>query len=256
MLSVRFEDLHFRGYGDRDDYGFWIRKGGWSGWEVPPAQRADIIARATSHGTHDALQLFDAREVEQKGFFRARSLDELLHMSEQLAGKLDGTERTLVVKNGDTRRWAKFKRSLSEPTIVTSSDGTLHLGEYEIVHRMSDPRKYGETNLFRPDGTAFHYGNFPAIPTLSVTATATMTGGYTVFGPDNKRFVVTQTLPAGSTHQMDMSTGWLILNGTQQIGAVGHADLWTIPPGKTIAHGFVPTSGSGTLTGTAPDTYI
>lgn len=127
---------------------------------------------------------------------------------------------------------------------------------YAIQGYAPDPRLYGETNMFLDGEPMYHYGNFPAIPILSVTATATMTGGYTVFGPDNKRFVVTQTLPAGSTHQIDMSNGWLTLNGTQQIGAVGYADLWTIPPGKTITHGFVPASGSGVLTGTAPDTYI
>lgn len=255
-LSVLFGDLRFRGFADHDDYGFWIAKGGWTGWETPPAQRADVLARATTHGTFDALQLFDAREVTQAGFFRARTLPELNHMAEALAGQLDGEERTLTVHYGHHARWAKFKRSLSEPSIVTSSDGTLHVGEYEIVHRMSDPRKYGLTNKFTGASVRpFHRGNFPATP--EITVTGSMPNGYTINGPQGKRYVVAQALSTGQTHRIDFNTGWLYRNDVLQQGVYGRVELWDVPGGQpSIVMSLAPESGTGSMVVRVRDTLI
>lgn len=230
-LSVRFAGIHFRGYGDTDEFGFWVRQGGWDGWDTPPSQRAEIIARANAHGTHDALQWFEAREVTQRGFFRARSGSSLARMAEQLAGTQDGDKRTVTVEYGGLSRYAQFRRGLSAPQIELSSDGELHVGEYEVVHRMADPRKYGETHTY--EGTSldvFHRGNFPApvvfeIPNApsswSVTSSA---GTHTITGA-----------PSGGTHRLDMRSGRVTRNGVYLPG-VGRGPLWQIPQGSLMPH--------------------
>lgn len=250
-LLVRVGGMDFRGYGDSDEYGYWIEKGGWDGWETAPSASDEDTARPLAHGTTNGPQYLDAREVVQSGFFRARSVDELGKMALNLSRLLadGGTEKVSVRQNG---LWlsATARRGITQPKIVTESDGYLHVGEYEITYRMPDPRKYG-TSLnevpTRELGVPLaigHKGNFDAFPVyefLDPPSSYTVTsefGTLTVSG-----------VPAGGKHRVDSRTGRVTRDGVA-VGSV-RGRLWTIPPGRTIDHilsipGWVIT----------PDTYI
>ncbi|MDF2045155.1 hypothetical protein P2P98_03195 [Microbacterium sp. Kw_RZR3] len=234
-LHVVFDSIPFRGYDDQKEFGYWIGQRGWEGWDTPPAQRAEIIDRANSHGTYDALQWFDAREVTQKGFFRGSSEYDLVKRSDQLAATQDGSLRAISVKFGGVTRYAETRRGLSTPSIELSSDGLLHVGEYEIVHRMSDPRKYGTEATLPATGAAisidvFHRGNFPASPLIEIPSAPS---AYTVTCPGGT-FTVTGATPGG-THRVDLRRARVYRDGVEMPG-VGTGDLWNVPANTIWTH--------------------
>lgn len=230
-LSVRIGGIHFRGYADRDEYGFWIGKDGWEGWETAPAARADVVARANAHGTTDSPQYLDAREVIQKGFFRARTATDLKHMSRRLSGLLaDGGAMKLTVDHGGDTTYAMARRGLGQPDVRTLSDGNLFVGEYELTYRMPDPRIYGDMNHAPKTGYAtsvdvYHYGNFPAFSIIEIPSGP---ASYTVTSPWGV-FTVTGAT-TGGTHRIDMRTGRVTRNGVHMPG-VGRGAVWVTPPG-------------------------
>lgn len=234
-LAVRIGGIIFRGYADQDDYGFWIAKGGWRGWETAPAARADVVERPNSHGTTDSPQYLDAREIVKSGFFRARTRAELQHMSRRLSALLaDGKSLRMNVDEAGTTTWADVRRGLSQPDIVTSSDGELFMGEYEITYRCPDPRIYGTTNYAPATGnatsvTVLHYGNFPAYSIIEIPSAPST---YSVASPFGSFHVTGAT--SGGTHQIDMRTGLVTRNGVILPG-VGRGNLWTTPPGPSTA---------------------
>ncbi|GAA1149115.1 hypothetical protein F6W69_10690 [Microbacterium oxydans] len=234
-LIVRIGGIEFRGFADRDDYGFWIGKDGWRGWDTAPAARADVLERPNSHGTTDSPQYLGAREVVQSGFFRARDGAELAHMARRLSGMLaDGGSRKIMVEQAGSTNWANARRGLGQPDIVTHNDGNLFVGEYEVTYRCPDPRIYGVTHLVPPAGTAtsvavFHRGNFPA---HSVVEIPSAPSSYSVTSPFGT-FTVTGAT-AGGTHQIDMRTGLVTRNGVIMSG-VGRGALWATPPGRSTA---------------------
>jgi hypothetical protein len=232
-LTVRIGSLTFRGFADRDDFGFWVGKDGWQGWDTAPAARADVIPRPNSHGTTDSPQYLDAREVVQRGFFRARSAAELAHMARRLSGLLaDGGALKVMVDNAGATTWANARRGLSQPDIITHNDGDLFVGEYELTYRCPDPRIYGDTCIAPLTGTAvsiavLHFGNFPAHSVVEIPAAPS---SYSVTSPFGV-FSVTGAA-AGGTHRIDMRTGIVTRNGVIMSG-VGRGALWATPPGRS-----------------------
>lgn len=230
-LRVRILGLVFRGFADDSDYGYWIGKDGWQGWESAPAARADVIDRANAHGTTDSPQYLVAREVVQAGFFRARSAFELGHMAGRLSGLLaSGASAKLEVDHNGPTQFAVVRRGLATPRVETVSVGDLHVGEYELTYRAPDPRKYGVTNPLPETGTAtsiavFHRGNFPA---FSVVEIPSAPSNYTISSPFGTHTVTGAT--AGGTHRLDMRTGRVTRNGVLLPG-VGRGAIWTTPPG-------------------------
>lgn len=230
-LLVSIGGIKFRGYKDQEEYGYWIGKDGWQGWETAPDARADIVARANAHGTTDGPQYLDAREVEQKGFFRARSLTELTRMADRLSGLLaDGGAMKLNVQHGGRNSAAMVRRGLSRPDVRTLSDGDLYVGEYELTYRAPDPRRYGPMNYAPKTGTATsievsHQGNFPALSTVEIPSAP---ANYTITSPAGT-FTVTGAT-AGGLHRIDMRTGRVYRNGVHMPG-VGRGAVWTTPKG-------------------------
>ncbi len=230
-LEVRIGGLTFRGFGDRDEFGYWIGKDGWRGWETAPAARADVIARANAHGTTDSPQYLDAREVVQTGFFRARTPGDLQLMARRLSGLLsDGSSLKLNVKEDGIETWANVRRGLNQPDVVTGAVGDLFYGEYELTYRCPDPRIYGELHRAPESGNGtvvdvFHYGNFPA---PSIVEIPTAPASYSVSSPFGT-FTVTGAT-SGGTHRIDLRTGLVTRNGVIMSG-VGRGALWATPPG-------------------------
>src|SRR5690606_15200693 len=101
---------------------------------------------------------------------------------------------------------------------------------WSVDLRCTDPLKRGELRTYTAPATIYHRGRFDALPTVTVKATTSMTGGYTIVGPDGKRFIVTVTLPAGATDQIDFSTGWVYRNGALLEKATSRSEVWAIPP--------------------------
>ncbi|KKX97742.1 phage distal tail protein [Microbacterium sp. Ag1] len=226
------------------------------GWGEPPSMESESISTPGRPGITDAKGEHGARLVTMGGWFRVVRMEDMFEHRRAFAGLLSGGQAsTLVVDElGETetatvRKFgeARFRRR-----------GSTGFADWSLKVRAADPSKLGlVTEIFHGADLISHHGNYYATPTIHVTATTTMTGGYTIYGPGGRSYVVTQTLPAGSTHVIDMSTGWITLNGVQQIGAVSRADVWTIPPGAPqVYHVLVPTSGAGVLSTTVTDNSV
>lgn len=254
MLRVSVGGIEFEGDPFDRDRAFMISPDGWSGWDDGTAVRREDTPRPAQHGSFPVPGVRDARVITISGWILASSSSDLIHMRDQLLSILaDGGAGRMVVVQPDRTTWADVMLT-DMPTVKVRGTSELE-ATFTIQFWAPDPRKYGETNRFFNGEPMFHYGNFPAAPMLGVTATSAM-AGYTIHGPDSKQYVVTQSLPAGQTHTIDMRTGQLSLNGALQLGAVSRADTWSIPPGRQVLHTLTPVSGSGSLSGTVPDTFI
>lgn len=250
-LEVTVGGVRFLGHQGRDQFGYWVEKDGWSGWETSPAARSQAIDRVMAHGAFDLPQFLGEREVTMKGFYRAPSYAQLEEMGRVLSALLaDGTRTTMTVKFGGGTQRGVCRRALGEPLVRSESDGDLHVGRFELAFRFPDPRKYGPDNRFTGTSmTVSHRGSFPAHAVVSVAGPHS---GFTLTGPGGKQFVVTQAAGSGQTHEVNMRTGRVSLNGIVQSGAVSRADTWVIPPGLP----GVQMGCSRAATVLVPDTYV
>lgn len=234
--------------------GLFVGRGGFTGWDDGVDSRRESVPRPDAHGEFDLPVLLGSRVFSIDGYALGWSPSELASLrSEVVAMGAEGGRFPVVVDHQGEQLTAYARRGGKPSFQDAGIRHGMHRATFLMQFVAADPRKYGETESYT--GPASHMGDFPAIPVIDVTATSTM-AGYTVVGPEGRRFVVTQTLPAGQTHRIDMRTGWLYLNGALQIGAVGVSDLWTIPPGRQVAHILEPDSGAGTVMVTVTDTFI
>lgn len=221
-------------------------KGVWEGVDV----RREDTPRPLAHGSFDAPVFLASRVIPVSGHVSTRSGAELVHEMNRLTGLLAGGGTGRLSLEDDTGTTFLDVR-LGAATQVTQLDDTT--ARFLVTFWAADPRRYGETHTFAAGVPAVHYGNFPASPVIEVTGS--MPSGYTV-SAGGKSFVVAQALTAGQTHRIDMETGWVYRDGALQTGAVGAAELWTVPPGQRLLHTLTPVSGSGLMTVTTIDTYI
>lgn len=234
---------------------FVIEPHGLTGWFEGVEVRRDESSRPTARGSFDEPGYSAARVPAIRGTILAGSPVELDLMRAQLTGLLaDGGTGRVVVAGVSGTTWADV-RLAAKPSVDESTDAIE--ADYQIQFWAADPCRYGGTNTVSSatGANAFHYGNVAAIPVIEVTAVASMPSGYTV-SAGGKSFVVAQALTAGQTHRIDMETGWVYRDGALQTGAVGAAELWTVPPGQRLLHTLTPVSGSGLMTVTTIDTYI
>lgn len=235
-------------------YGDVFRGLGWhlvdiDGWTDGPAVDAPRAKRPGQDGGFALPGTLEEREPRLSGFLVAESHHDLELAS---AGFRWLTNRFIWLTITDM--YGTFSVQGLVTRAAFRNHGFAPEGTWQLEMQCADPYKYGESELFAEAQMLSHRGHGDAIPTISVTATTTMTGGYTIVGPGGSRYVVAQTLPAGSTHLIDMATGWILLDGTLQIGAVTRADLWVVPPGAPrFAHRLEPVSGSGVLTTSVRD---
>lgn len=242
--------LQFRGDAASSE-GFTIRDKGVKGWLDTPSVRSESVQRPLAHGSFGAPAFYSDRSISIEGKCFADSPERMGHYQARLSGI--GSGGGMVRMQGDYlgfRLWMDVRVEGAKFEEIVPG----RIAEYMLMLRAPDPRKYGETRSF-PDGSqAHHYGNFDATP--EITVTGGMPSGYAIHGPGGKRYVVTQALAAGSTHRIDMRTGWLYRDGVLQVGAVGRADLWTVPPGGRVSHAVVPVSGVGQLVAKVIDTFV
>lgn len=255
-VTVRINDVLFRSQESAVDNGdgFYIDGDGFEGWDDGVDVRRDEVMRPQAHGSFDVPAFLAARVVSLTGECWASAPDRLLWFGKRLTGLLAGGESgRVVVVQADGSTWATGRLAAKSTFVVNSED--TRSAFYQIQLWFADPRRFGESRT--TSGTtsvaAFHYGNFPAAPVLTVTGSKP--SGYTITGPAGKTFTTTKPVIAGSPHTIDMATGFLSVGGVVQSGVVTSGDTWAVPGGASVTQ-TLSGSGTATLGVTVRDTYI
>jgi hypothetical protein len=252
---VQIGDLRFRG--GEGSKGFFISRDGLVGWDDSPDVRFDAVQRENADGEFDVPVFYGVRTLTVSGFCYASSSQELGVFRNRLMGLSPNRLLTAVTLHG-TKTTAYGAMSAASKFQV---DMPGRRAAYQLTRRFVDPRQYGATNT-AAGGTGvavktFHYGNAPAASVLVVSGSDP--GGYTITGPGGRTIVVSRSLDAGQPHTIDMATGLLFIGGVVQYGAMDSADMWVVPPGKTVSQQTNVSSVDGRshiLTITTRDTYI
>ena len=238
---VRFED-----WPSNFDRCFLIEPGGLTGWFEKPGSRRTEEGRPIGHGLFDAPVWLSGRVVAISGMILAGSPAELVHMQAQLTGLRFQESIRLTVDSADGTTWADVKVL----DVQTPPDGVTGTEAPFMVQMVAaNPRRFGESRLFAGSSVqAFHYGNFDAIP--EVTVTGPVSAPYTV-ASGGRSVTVTQALTSGQTHRIDMSTGWVYRNGVLQSGVTSAVNVFTIPPGLPTV-----VTGPSSMTVKVTETFI
>lgn len=231
-----------------DDTGFFIERGGFTGWESSADMRLPEVARTWAVGSFDVLGFLGSRVVSVSGFAQANSPEELGHMRSIVMGLGANGQpfRVTVDMHGQTL-WADA-RITGKSSFV--DEGGVNSARFQIQFWFRDPQKYGETRTF-PTGTSatvHHYGNFDAIPKVTVTGT----GAYTI-SDGTKQLVVTSAIAPGQTDTIDFAKGWVYRNGVLLFGATSRAETITVPPGNRTT---LTISGGPSMTVAVTDTSV
>lgn len=255
VLRVRVGGVEFHGgYSNTVREGFFISPSGFLGWDDGTDMRRTVVPRPQAAGAFDVPGYLEPRIVSISGSCIAESASQLGWFRSKLTGLLAGGDSgQLTVEHAGLTMFANARLASKSKFETLAADPRT--GDFQIQFWCADPRKYGELRVFGPDTsvTAFHYGNFPALPVLTVSGS--MGSGYTVHGPDGKLYTVTTALASGHPHTIDMRDGFLRVDGAVVVGGVTQADLWTVPPGTTVDMSLTG-SGSGTIAASVADTYI
>lgn len=255
MLQIRFGDVHIFGrpLDGRPLDGLYVVKNGFEGWDDGTDARREQIPRPGQHGEFDLPVLQGARVVSISGVALAPSKERLEHLRSVVTGLgATGDRLQLTVAHRGETRWAVARRGGKPQFTDSGRIGRRLRASIFLQFVCADPRQYGETRLFGPAAAigAHHRGNFSAFPVLTVAGASA--GGYTVNGPDGRRYIVTTPLVAGTPHTIDMATGRLRIGGTTVIGGVSRSQTWTIPPGREVSMSVT----AGTLAAAVPDTFV
>lgn len=221
-------------------------QGIWGGVDV----RREDVPRPSAHGSFDLPGYLTGRVIPISGHMSAPNPERLEHLQASLVGLLAyGDLGRLTIDGPLGPRWCDVR--LGSATQVTQLDETT--ARFLLTLWAPNPRMYGEVREYAAGETALNFGNFPSSPELIVTGPKA--GGYTITGPSGRQYIVTQSLAAGQTHRIDLSTGWLYLNGVLQAGAVSQARTWAVSPGLPGAVHTI-TGSTGSLSVRVTDTFI
>lgn len=249
-VTVRTGPLVFRGFADE---GFVIAPQGLEGWGDGATMRSNTVARPQAHGDFDVPGFLGGRLVTIQGACLADSPWELERYRDAFVGwGADGGKFTVVVEQGGRVLRGEARIAASQkPSFTDVGDGLN--ATFSTSWWFPDPRKYGEAIS---DGggstvTVVHRGNFPALPRIRVTGSAP--GGYTINGPNGRLIVISRALNGGQTHEFDMATSRLSVNGTRVLGGVARSDLFTLPPSSTTQ---ISVSGGLSLTVLGYETFM
>lgn len=245
-MKVRFGGLLFNG--DEGAATYTVEADGIKGWlKGGVGVRRESVSRPNAHGDFDTPSFRTGRRVTLQGLILTDSPTKQDHAILQLTGMLaSGQKGRFFVDNALGTTWADMR--LIDVQVSRRVYGRV--ADYRIELWGANPRIFGESRTFAAGEPAYHYGNFDAIPELTVTGV--YASGYTV-SASGKSYVVTQALASGQTHRIDLRSGWLYRNNVLQSGAVSAAGSWTVPPGQRVTHSL---TGSGVLKVTVVDTYM
>lgn len=251
VASVRLGSLHISG--DRVTDGFELDEDGIDGWHGGGYDvRRDDTPVPQGHGSFDVPVFLTSRVVTVTGRCVASSQERLAWHRGRLMGTLaQGNSGRIIVEDLGETLWADVR--LAAGTKWTQFGGQPY-ATFKLSLWSKSPQKYGEGRTFGSGEAAFHYGNFPAVPVITVAGT--MPNGYTINGPAGKKYVVTAGVTPTDSHIIDMATGILRIDGVPVYGKVSQGDTWAIPPGQAVAMTLAPVSGAGTISAVVVDTHV
>lgn len=208
-------------------------------------------AKRPTMGLYDADPYYPARYPHMAGFVSADTHTELEALRRHIVGLHQPGKRSVMVELG--RDW--FTLTAEVVSVTWDQASFAPEAVWSVDLRCVDPLKRGELRTYTAPATVFHRGRFDALPTVTVRATTAMSG-YTINGPDGKKFIVTSPLPAGQTDTIDFATGWVYRGGALLEKATSRSETWPVPPGTGVAMSLTPTTGSGVLTVKVHDTDL
>lgn len=253
MLSIKFPHFEVLGapYHQGVPTGLYVKRGGLAGFDDMPAGRREAMGRDMEHGEYDLPVFRGPRVPSIEGIAVASSDFDLARLRSLVTG-CGATGGGIDVFTSHQGQDLKMRARVLEASFVDRGmRGRRLLADFSLHMVCADPRRYGESHTyFGSSVQAFHYGNFPASPVVEVAGPRS--APYTINGPGSRQFQVTQALTAGQTHRINFRTGQVLRNGAVQSGAIGRADLWTVPPGGQTGMSI----SSGSMTVVVPDTYM
>lgn len=211
--------------------------------------RGESVERAFAHGDYSLPVFREARVLRLRGNVFSGGMFAQQQDLSALGGVLSaGGRETLTVQAEVGARWCVVQLA-GEPDIEVLVPGRV--ARYQLMVRARDPRLFGEARTSVGSSVLVHNrGTFPASP--SVIVEGPQSAPYVVAGPSGETFQVTQGLSSGQTHRIDFRAGRVYRNGVFQIGAVGRAELWTVPPGGSARMSI----SSGQMSVMVHDTYM
>lgn len=247
-MQVRLNGLLFDGTEDPGAK-FTVELDGVKGLFGGVGVRADTVARSLSDGDFSLPVFRDARVLWLRGLIFSDGLVEQQEDMSRLGAVLAAGERAVLsVDAAIGVRWCRVELG-DEPDIEVLVPGKV--ARYQLVLRARDPRLFSERRTVTGVSVkAVNYGTFPASPVVSVAGP--VAAPYTVVGPGGRTFQVTQSLTGSQSHSIDFRSGRVSRNGVLQVGAVGRAELWTIPPGGTVLMSI----SDGVMSVQVDDTYM
>ena len=238
-----------------EPFGLFIEREGLQGWDDGVTVRGESVPIPAGHGEFDLPVFRGGRAITLSGVAAARSPFELGRLRSLVMG-IGAAGQSVPIRVWHQDEWLRAVGRIAPGTTPAFRDtggaGPKARARFELQLLCRDPRKYGASRMFAAGALAFHRGNFPAIPAVRVTRRSG-SGGYTVSTPAG-RVVVSQALPVGASHLIDLRTGGLYNGATRIVGGMPTFQPWTIPAAST---GLVHTVSTGlTLEVEVTDTYI
>ncbi len=211
--------------------------------------RGESVERSFAHGDYSLPVFREARVLTLRGNVHSVGLvEQQMDLSGLGSVMADGGRETFTVQADFGVRWCVVELA-GPPDIEVLVPGRL--ARFQVMVRARDPRLMGVERVVSGSSvTVVNHGTFPASP--SVVVTGPQSAPYSVSGPGGRSFQVTQALSAGQSHRIDLRSGRVYRDGVFQIGAVGRAQVWTVPPGGTAGMSI----SAGSMQVTVHDTYV
>jgi hypothetical protein len=254
MSGVRIND--WRAVVGEGSHGFAVA--GLSGVLDGADVRHKTVARA-GDGAFGSRTDLDVRIVTIGGLCFSDSPREQRHMSSQLKALQSQRETFRVVFDlGDGLIVSGDAFVSDKPTFEPLVWGET--AKWDLELQFDDPTFYGDSRSF-PIGTnaspgvsfaAFQYGNEVTYPVYTVDGN--FPNGFTINGPGGKKFITTRAVVPGSPHTVDMSDGYLRVNGVLAFGVTTQPDIWGIEPSVSVSQSLTAT-GSGVMSVSVTDRH-
>jgi hypothetical protein len=255
---VRFDSSPIVFDGGAGSRGFFISDdpSDFDGWDDSPEMRRQAIDYAQAHGSYDLRGFKSSRVVTIGGPAYSRSPEDQQSMNNQFTGLLaDGQRDRMIVDHQGLRLWANVR--LQKPSFAATVYGEIAV--YQLQVWAADPRKYSlrakrfPTTGFVDAVSAYHRGNFPALPVYRISGN--MPNGYGIWC-GGQLYQVSRPVTPGHDHTVYMRTGKLWIDGAPVVGGLVHANTWTIPQGAPTDMTIDKLGGTGGMAVEVSDTYV
>lgn len=234
MIEIQLPGIHMFGGSRSHLPGFYVKDGGFRGWEGQPDGRRDSADIPGAHGEFDLPVTRGPRVVTIDGYAFARTDYDLAGMGNLVTGVGADGELVPITVYQNAKQLHASGRMISVEFTSSGRDEGVRRAEFRMELLFPDPRKYGDVTTSREGEAAINRGNFPAIPIVRATRVSG-SGGYTVTAGSGQA-VVTASLAVGASHRIDLRTGGVYAGSTRLVGALGSLRPWAVPAAGTLVH--------------------